>query len=394
MTRLGFHWGSSSPSDAVTIEKSVLIAYSMSQLRAELIWKTEVVDADTLRSGFMTQTPTVTIIIATYERVAHLCRLLRELERQTYPREQLEVIVVDDASPTDPREAIARLGLALKLTVLTVPHGGPARARNVGLSHATGELVLFLNDDVRAALDLVDVHVNVHRSLETPAAVLGTFCFTHELRQDPFCRVLEDYGFTHTLQLKNGAWYDYHTFWTGNLSLPRAALQFVGGFHQDFVEPSHDDLELGYRLERELGLKVYYSELARCRHDHHHDPQMWRRRNRMVGRNILRMHRLHGLTDLRAFQEGPNLSRTRLMAAREALDEQRPSMDALESALISTLTRASVGKLQGEIDLDGTLYHLPAQLDAFLNASLSLLTRHDQLQGLVQAALELPELAP
>lgn len=341
----------------------------------------------------MTETPTVTIIIATYERVAHLCRLLRELERQTYPREQLEVLVVDDASPTDPREAIARLGLALKLEVLTVPHGGPARARNRGLAKASGELVLFLNDDVRAAPDLVDVHVNVHRSLLTPAAVLGTFCFTDELRQDPFCRVLEDFGFTHTLQLKSGTWYDYHTFWTGNLSVPRAALQFVNGFHEDFIEPSHDDLELGYRLERELGLKVYYSELARCRHDHHHDPRMWRRRNRMVGRNILRMHRLHGLTDLRAFQEGPHLSRARLTAAREALDEQSPSMDALEAVLLSTLARESAGKLQGEVELDGTVFRLPGQLTPFLNTSLTLLTRHDQLQGLVQAALELPELA-
>lgn len=367
----------------------------------------------------MSASPLVSIIIPTHAREGHLCRLLRDLDGQTYPRHKLEVWVVDDASPQDPTEAVRRLGLDLAVKVLRVPHGGPARARNRALERATGDLVLFLNDDVRAAPDLVVSHVNIHQSLGIPVAVMGTFSFTALLREDLFCRVLEDFGFTHTLQLRSGTWYDYHSFWTGNLSIPRAVLEFVRNFDEDFIEPSHDDLDLGYRLEQALSLRVYFTDLARCSHDHLHTPEMWRRRNQMVGRNLLRMHLKHGLNNLDIFKEArqeeagpesqaldaegpggstgphsPRFSRSRLERGQWELSQLASTIEQLHQIVETITSRASVGEVEGVVTVEGRTFELPADTEALLATCLERITHHDQLVGVVEAAFELPELAP
>lgn len=336
--------------------------------------------------------PRVTIIIPTYERIPQLTRLLQDLEQQTYPRERLEVLVVDDASPTDPTASIRNLNLRLPVKVLRVPHGGPARARNRALAEATGDYVLFLNDDVQVAADLVDVHISTHRSLDLPVAVLGTFSFTHALREDLFSRVLEDGGFTHTLQLTHGRWYNYQSFWTGNLSLPRAVLATVHGFDEDFDEASHDDLDLGLRLEKTLGLKVYFTDAAISRHDHRHDPSMWRRRNRMVGRNILRMHLKHGTNDLDLFKVDGRFSRQRLLLGQQELHASLEVMAQLDQVLTTVLNRSAEGPVQGVVKLDEHTFFLPDHTEPLLATCLSRLTHHDQLEGLIEAALQLPDL--
>lgn len=336
--------------------------------------------------------PRVSIVIPTHERIGHLCRLLQDLEGQTYPRELLEVLVVDDASPTDPGPAVQALQLRLPLTLLRVPHGGPAKARNRALEKVTGDLVLFLNDDVRVPPNLVEAHVQSHQRFGMPVAVLGTFSFIEPLRLDLFHRVLEDFGFTHTLQLTAGQLYNYQSFWTGNLSAPRAAIAAVHGFDEDFDEASHDDLDLGLRLERALSLKVYFCDAAISRHDHPHDLTMWRRRNRMVGRNILRMHLKHGTNDLNLFKVDGRFSREKVRLGLEELAQDLAVIDQLEGLMRMVLERSHGGAVEGLVNLDGQSFSLPEHTEALLAACLRRLTHHDQLEGLLEAALKLPDL--
>jgi glycosyltransferase involved in cell wall biosynthesis len=87
--------------------------------------------------------PTISVIVPTYGRPAHLLEALRSIETQTY--EAAEVIVVDDCSPTP-----VTIPEELRVKVFLIRHlrnQGPGAARNTGLAHACGEWVLFLDDD-------------------------------------------------------------------------------------------------------------------------------------------------------------------------------------------------------------------------------------------------------
>src|SRR5262249_20274314 len=75
------------------------------------------------------------------------------LLRQTRRAEQL--IVVDDASTDGTPEAVESFGSDVMLLRLQT-NVGPGRARNVGLEHATGDLIQFFDSDDLASSDLLE----------------------------------------------------------------------------------------------------------------------------------------------------------------------------------------------------------------------------------------------
>ena len=93
--------------------------------------------------------PTVSVVIPVKDRADELARCLDSISRVDYPRELLQVIVVDDGS-SDDSAAVAR-----ERGALVVPSGGtgrgPAAARNVGARAATGEILAFIDSDCTAS---------------------------------------------------------------------------------------------------------------------------------------------------------------------------------------------------------------------------------------------------
>lgn len=90
-------------------------------------------------------TPTVSVIIPTYNREHLLGRALKSIFNQTY--KDFEVIVVDDGS-TDNTEKIIRDFSVLKINYIKhAKNKGEGAARNTGLKAAKGEYVAFLDSD-------------------------------------------------------------------------------------------------------------------------------------------------------------------------------------------------------------------------------------------------------
>jgi glycosyltransferase involved in cell wall biosynthesis len=85
----------------------------------------------------------VSVIIPVYNRSNVLPRALRSVARQTFPAD--EVLVVDDGSTEDICQ-VASLFDPL-VTVMRKPNGGAASARNLGVEHATGSVIAFLDVD-------------------------------------------------------------------------------------------------------------------------------------------------------------------------------------------------------------------------------------------------------
>lgn len=330
--------------------------------------------------------PVFTVIIPTHNRVDALVLLLKDLELQTLPREQFEVIVVDDASPVDPTETLKALPLSYTLEVMRVEKGGPAKARNRALARARGKWVLFLNDDIRASQNLLTQHALAHRTQASSVAVLGAFAFSDELRKNALNRVLEDLGVVITTRhFKSGEMYGYQAFWTGNLSLSRALLESVGGFDERFPDPSHEDIELGIRLERLKNVHVLYLASASCSHEHPMEVEHWRRQKRMGGRNAWTVHQLHRVLSLGALERDGEPDRAAMEQWWSTYLQQGPGMAQL-AGIVHRLSSGSAFPFQS-VRFNGQEYGLPMQREAFMRDTLNVLDQQEQLAGIVSAAL-------
>lgn len=92
--------------------------------------------------------PPVTVVIPVRNRPRQLQACLAALERLDYPRDRLEVLVVDDASTDETPERAAAWCGRLPLRVIRMPFRvGAAECRNQGAAAAQGEIVAFTDSD-------------------------------------------------------------------------------------------------------------------------------------------------------------------------------------------------------------------------------------------------------
>lgn len=87
-------------------------------------------------------TPKLTVIIPAYQAEKYIGQAIGSVRQQLWEGE-LEIIAVDDGSS----DGTARIGEALGVKVLRKEQGGAASARNLGLRHASGDLILLLDAD-------------------------------------------------------------------------------------------------------------------------------------------------------------------------------------------------------------------------------------------------------
>ncbi len=100
-------------------------------------------------------TPKISVIIPCYNTLQYLEKCVRSVADQTYPKDCLEIILVDDGS-TDETGALCDR-LAEQLTGIRVIHranGGSSAARNDGIRAATGEYLGFVDSDDYVSPDM------------------------------------------------------------------------------------------------------------------------------------------------------------------------------------------------------------------------------------------------
>lgn len=87
----------------------------------------------------------VSVIIPMFNAERWIVETLASVEAQTYPRELIEIIVVDDGSADASAEIVARQFPHVNL--LRTPNGGASRARNAGTAVARGVFLQYLDAD-------------------------------------------------------------------------------------------------------------------------------------------------------------------------------------------------------------------------------------------------------
>jgi len=210
----------------------------------------------TLRLG---ATPRLSVLIPTHNRATLLRDSLESLHAQRLPKDQFEIVVVDDGSTDDTAGVCDGYRSRLPLTYHRIHHAGISAAKNLAIFVASAPIILFFDDDDIAHPDLLRVHLQVHREHpEEQIAVLGYTTWAPTLEVTALMRYVTEVGhflFSYT-NLTPGQMLDFTYFWGGRTSCKRLFLAQHGIFNQDF-HFGCEDIELGYRLSRH-GLRVLY----------------------------------------------------------------------------------------------------------------------------------------
>jgi GT2 family glycosyltransferase len=170
----------------------------------------------------------ISVIIATKDRAALLDGALASLAAQ-HSAPPVEVIVVDNGSTDGTKSVTEKHGAVYIYEAM--PNRGAARNRGIGA--ATGEIILFIDDDVVLPSGFVAAHAHAHEAALAPRAVSGPIINV------PSAQSRTKANFRH---------FSNAFFCTCNVSIPTSALRAVGGFDERFELYGWEDTELGLRL--------------------------------------------------------------------------------------------------------------------------------------------------
>jgi glycosyltransferase involved in cell wall biosynthesis len=235
-------------------------------------------DRDGNRCG-VSAAPNVSIVIPTYNRRERLARVLRALDRQTVDPARFEVVVVDDGSTDGTAGWLARQRRTYALRVISQDNAGPARARNAGVEAAREPMLLFLDDDVEPAPELVEEHFR-SQGHDADSVVIGPLASLPYYRQPWVAWEQARLEVQYAAMIRGDYEPTFRQFWTGNASVRREHVIAAGGFDARILRG--EDVELGYRLAR-LGLKFRFNPAARGLHYAERSLDSWERAHLSYG---------------------------------------------------------------------------------------------------------------
>ncbi len=245
-----------------------------------------------------TDLPVVSVVMPTYNRREVTRTTLEHLIAGDYPADRLEIFVCDnsgDGTPEMARALDAETDVAIH--VQFSDERLPAVKRNQGLLAASGELVIFMNDDVWVRPDFVRQHVAAHRRAGRPVAVLGHCEQSPRMEHTPFLDWYPPFGY-YLIEDAVDEPLSYRCSWSMNLSFPRQVM--LDGnllFHEDWALIGSEDVELGRRWTL-AGHDLIYEPNAWGEHFHPHDLDSASRLQESIGR---------GLRDLEHLVDDPTL---------------------------------------------------------------------------------------
>ena len=177
------------------------------------------------------QSPYFSVIVPMY-RGEYITKLVEHLNKQNL--KDFEVIIVD--SGENRGDAIHNL-CDFKLKYLFKGDIGAAKARNIGIQYARGDIIAFTDDDCQPDADWL---MNAKSYFENDSLVgLEGYIYTDASKiNDPKYRIVTNRGF------------EGIGFMTANLFIRRDIVEKIGGFDERFDKPHfREDTDFAWRAE-------------------------------------------------------------------------------------------------------------------------------------------------
>ncbi len=277
--------------------------------------------------------PSLSLIIPTHKRADILRECLKRIDAQTV-RDKIEVVVVSDGH--DPETASlfqeAPNPKHQAPVFFEIPKSQQGVARNRGVERATGDIVMFIGDDILLEPVACEVHLRLHSDLGPRTSDLGTIAGVSDAKSrspnpevrspglvlghtewDPACAItptmrwLDETGwqfgyrfiapYAHQSLPKD----IQHRFtYTSHISLPREiALKFP--FREDVTLYGWEDIEWGWRLAQ-AGIPLLYEPGAKALHHHRMTLEDSLMRMETLGKSAVLVERMN--PDLRLVPRG------------------------------------------------------------------------------------------
>jgi cellulose synthase/poly-beta-1,6-N-acetylglucosamine synthase-like glycosyltransferase len=201
--------------------------------------------------------PTVAVIVPVYNGAATIRTCLEALLAQDWPREALELIVVDNRS-TDATQAVVAEYPVRVLEERGAQSSYAARNRGVAASH--GELLAFTDADCVPERGWI-------RALAAAFEDHGVGLAAGPIEAWRADGLVERYQAVRALRAERAVRHPVLPFaQTANAACPRVVFDAVGGF--DAACAFGGDLDFCWRVQRSTGLRLAYEAAAVVRHRH------------------------------------------------------------------------------------------------------------------------------
>lgn len=197
------------------------------------------------------------VIVPAYNSSKQLVHCLEALSRQTVPRDEYEVIVVDDGS-LDGTEAVAK---GFGVMVVCQAHAGPAAARNCGVSCSSGKTLLFTDADCVPQRDWIEKMAECFRDAQV-AGAKGVYRTAQRGLIARFAQVEFEEKYD---RMAKASYIDFVD--TYSAGYRRGVFLDNGGFDPSFPGTSAEDVEFSFRLSQK-GYKMVFAPQAIVYHSH------------------------------------------------------------------------------------------------------------------------------
>lgn len=176
-----------------------------------------------------------------------------------FPKDNYEVVIVDDGSTDGTREFLNGL-FNKNLHVLLQNHGGPAKARNLGVQNATGTYLAFTDDDCLVPRDWLAKLKEGFEKWPEAGAVGGYLEAPPEVLNKKLAAKLESVE-THGVYNAGNSEYlggfESPTGGSNNIAYQKKVFDSLGGFDETFPDSAGEDADLKMRAVK-TGYKFGY----------------------------------------------------------------------------------------------------------------------------------------
>jgi glycosyltransferase involved in cell wall biosynthesis/peptidoglycan/xylan/chitin deacetylase (PgdA/CDA1 family) len=231
---------------------------------------------------FIVTAPRFSIIIPTFQRRDMVTRTVRALSAQV--ERDFEVIVVDDGSTDGTADALEATTAEFPLKVIRQSNRGAGHARNAGAAAATGEILLFLDDDMQADPRMLQEHRRSHAA--GASLVLGDLPLHPASPQNLLSRGVGTWARSRARRLATAEEIPVADLLTGQMSIARQVFNCLGGFDDSLTREGlfgGEDVDFGYRV-RQAGHRIVFNPAAISHQVYDVDPARFLQRTYEAGR--------------------------------------------------------------------------------------------------------------
>jgi len=203
----------------------------------------------------------VSVIIPTHNRHDKLAETLALLREQRVEANDYEIIVVDDGST--PPVVLDQGGPGPRIRLERTEGLERSAARNRGAAIATGELLIFVDDDMSVDSDFIGAHLSAHSDWPN-ALVVGAICLPVDAMAKPFARFRQKLE-QQDIPCSRGVTTALNFCTAANMSIAKHEFRQFGGFDPSIL--SSEDQDLALRHTAQDGRIVFIPEASAVHRD-------------------------------------------------------------------------------------------------------------------------------